>query len=216
MAAKTLRIVKGGDVSNITIQVLRSSDKLPNPLTTLVSAYAYLKKQDGTKLQKALTVSSAAEGKLLLSLTGAETDTLEEGSSQQFEIELNYTSGTVNASRVLQDLTLTAKAAGVGGNAITIAYTTGATAGAEVVSVVGQAISVQIAHGVSTATQVKAALDASAEAAVLVDVAVSGTGSNPQTAPVTAVQLSGGGPGTTTKFYVHSGPILEVTKRLFE
>lgn len=51
---------------------------------------------------------------------------------------------SVKASVVIQDLTYTADAKGSGGNAITVAYTTGGSAGAEVVSVVGNAISVAI------------------------------------------------------------------------
>lgn len=95
------------------------------------------------------------------------------------------------ASLIVQDLTYTADTAGTAGNSITIAYTAGATAGAEVVTVVGSAISVQIETGVSTATQVKTAVDASITAAALVDVSVSGTGSNAQvTAAVTP--LAGG------------------------
>lgn len=84
------------------------------------------------------------------------------------------------ASVVIQDLTYTADTAGFAGNSITIEYTAGGTAGAEVVSVVGNAISVQIEDGVSTATQIKAAVDGDVSAAALVDVAISGTGSNPQ------------------------------------
>ncbi len=97
----------------------------------------------------------------------------------------------VKASKVVQDLTYTADATGAAGNAITIAYTAGATAGSEVVSVIGTAISVQIATGVSTATQIKAAVDASVAAAALVDVSVSGTGSNTQVV-ASAAALTGG------------------------
>lgn len=92
------------------------------------------------------------------------------------------------AAVTIQDLIYTAKASG--GEAITIAYTTGGTAGSEVVTVVGNAISVQIESGVSTATQVKAAIDGDVDAAALVDVeVVTGQESNPQTAPVTATNL---------------------------
>lgn len=49
---------------------------------------------------------------------------------------------------------------GTDGNAITIAYTAGGTAGSEVVSLVGTAISVKIQSGVSTTNQVFAALQA--------------------------------------------------------
>lgn len=57
---------------------------------------------------------------------------------------------------------------GASGNSITLAYTGGATAGAEVVTVVGNAISVQIENGVSTITQVRTAINASPAAAALV------------------------------------------------
>lgn len=99
---------------------------------------------------------------------------------------------TVAASLTLQDINYQAKATGTGGNAITIAYTTGAVAGSEVVTVVGNAITVQIASGVSTATQIAAAVNASVDASALVTATVYGTGSNPQTAPVTGTNLAGG------------------------
>lgn len=73
----------------------------------------------------------------------------------------------VKATRVTQGLTLTAVAFGTSGNLISIAFTPGATAGAEVVSVVGNAISVQIETGVSTVTQVRTALQAAAPATAL-------------------------------------------------
>ncbi len=95
------------------------------------------------------------------------------------------------AHATIQDLTFTADATGTGGNAITVAYTTGATAGSEVVTVVSNAISVQIATGVSTATQIKAAVDASSPAAALVDTSITGTGSNAQTAILIGPTLAG-------------------------
>lgn len=88
---------------------------------------------------------------------------------------------TKAASVIIQDLTYTADAAGVGGNEISITYTGGGTAGSEVVTVDGNAISVQIQSGVSTATQVKTAVDASVPASALISIAISGSGSNSQT-----------------------------------
>ena len=99
---------------------------------------------------------------------------------------------TGTASLVVQDLTYAAVTAGAPGIAISIAYTTGGTAGSEVVSVSGNAISVQIAAGVSTATQIQTAVQASAPATALATVSVSGTGSNAQNAPSMA-QLIGAG-----------------------
>jgi len=98
----------------------------------------------------------------------------------------------VKASRVIQDITYTAASAYAEfGNAVTIAYTAGAVAGAEVVTVVGYAITIQIATGVSTATQVKAKFDAKAEAVALATAAITGTAGTAQIAAV-AIALTGG------------------------
>ena len=97
----------------------------------------------------------------------------------------------VAAVRVVQDLTYTAVTAGAAGNSITIEYTTGGTAGAEVVSVVGTAISVQIDSGVSTATQVRAAVLAFPAAIALVIPTISGTAGAAQVAAA-PIALAGG------------------------
>lgn len=95
------------------------------------------------------------------------------------------------ASLIVQDLTYLADTSGFAGNDISIAYTGGGTAGAEVVTVVGSAISVQIQSGVSTATQVKTAVDASVAASALISVSVSGLGITPQVTAA-AASLAGG------------------------
>lgn len=78
-----------------------------------------------------------------------------------------------------QDLTLTFNTVGDNNN-YTLEYTAGATAGSEVVSLVGTDISVQIEDGVSTATQIKAAMDAVPQLVAAITITISGTGSNPQ------------------------------------
>lgn len=80
----------------------------------------------------------------------------------------NLAGGTdlVAASVIVQDLTFKSWPAGIAGNGATISYTTGATAGSEVVSGTVAAASVQIQSGTSTATQIKAALDAATISAV--------------------------------------------------
>lgn len=95
------------------------------------------------------------------------------------------------ASLTEQDLTFTAIDLYTDGNLITVEYTGGGTAGSEVVTVVGNAISVQIQSGVSTATQIKTALDASAPAIALITTTITGTAA---TAQVTfgPTNLSGG------------------------
>jgi len=89
----------------------------------------------------------------------------------------------VQASLIFQDLTLTFTAPGTFNNSYTLEYTPGGTAGSEVISIAGFAIAVQIQSGVSTATQIKAALDANLTIAGNIAVVISGVGS---TAQVTA------------------------------
>lgn len=100
--------------------------------------------------------------------------------------------GALTATKVLQDLTFTAKIPGIQGNGVRIAYIAGGTAGSEVVTVLGATISVQIETAVSTATQVRTAILASQAAmSLLASVVISGTGSNAQVA-VAATPLLGG------------------------
>jgi hypothetical protein len=78
-----------------------------------------------------------------------------------------------------QDLTFTFNNVGNNNN-YTLEYIPGATAGSEVISLVGTDITVQIEDGVSTATQIKAAMDAVSQLAAAITITVSGVGSNPQ------------------------------------
>jgi hypothetical protein len=100
----------------------------------------------------------------------------------------NLQNAAIAASKVIQDLTYTAKTAGLAGNNITITYVSDVTQGNETAAAVGDVFTVHIESGVSTATQVKAAVDA---AAVLVDVAITGTAGNGQTT-VAGQALAGG------------------------
>jgi hypothetical protein len=93
------------------------------------------------------------------------------------------------AAVTLGGVTYTAVAVDATGNSITVAYTAGGTAGAEVVTVVGNAISVQIESGVSTITQVRTAVNLSAAAAALVT--ATGTSGTAVTT-ATATALTGG------------------------
>jgi len=79
-------------------------------------------------------------------------------------------------------LIFTAIAAGAAGNDISIEFLDTGTAGAEVVTVTTSKISVAMEATVSTATQIKAALDASTQAMALISVATTGTASTAQAA----------------------------------
>jgi hypothetical protein len=105
-------------------------------------------------------------------------------------VNLELDAGTAS-SLVEQDLTYTADAVGVAGDNITIAYIDDGTAGAETVNVTGTDIVVHMEAGVSTATQIKTAVDASGPASALISVAITGTGSNAQNA-VAETNLAGG------------------------
>jgi len=85
----------------------------------------------------------------------------------------------VQSTLTEQDLTFTWNLVG-DNNAYTMEYTPGATAGAEVVSILGNAIEVQIENGVSTANQIKTALEANMGFNSNVTVTVSGVGTDPQ------------------------------------
>lgn len=65
----------------------------------------------------------------------------------------------VKASLVVQDLTYTSKENGIDGNEVSIEYVGGALAGAEIVTLTDHKITVQIEDGVSTAEQIKTALE---------------------------------------------------------
>lgn len=115
----------------------------------------------------------------------------------------NLSGGTaaVAASIILQDLTIAADATGTAANGKTVTYTTGATAGAEVVTVSSGNINVQIQNGVSTATQIETALNAAVPFTSVYNVTVSGTGSTAQKTVNGATMTGAVGPNDLS-FYV--------------
>jgi hypothetical protein len=106
-------------------------------------------------------------------------------------VQCTLANSGVVATLDVQDITYTAREIGTGPHAITIAYTNTALAGAEVVTVVGNAISIAIETAVSTATQVLAAFNASAAAKLLVSAAISGTAGDAQVTAAAAALASG-------------------------
>ena len=87
----------------------------------------------------------------------------------------------VKSSVTIQDLFYEAIEANSGFDALAIIYTGGGTAGAEMVTAVFPNITVQIEDGVSTAQNVKDALDANGTFTSIATVTITGTASNPQT-----------------------------------
>ncbi len=88
---------------------------------------------------------------------------------------------SAKASRNIQNIAFVADNLGAAGNSISIEYTSGGTAGSEIVTVLSNAISVQIQSGVSTALQIKTAIDGFIAAAALVDTNIIGSSSTVQT-----------------------------------
>lgn len=120
------------------------------------------------------------------------------------EVTYGTTPAGVKASLVVQEITYTAVKAGSQGNLISIEYLSGGTAGAEVVTVTGNKISVVMEDGVTTATQMSAAIGASAAALLLVTRAITGTASNAQEAAVNTVLAAGAGQFYTSRFISES------------
>jgi hypothetical protein len=89
----------------------------------------------------------------------------------------------------------------LGGNGIVVALTTGGTYGAEVVTVVGSTITVQIQNNVSTARSIVTAIQASVPAEALVDVDVITDGKMKIGATATTANGSGGSLASGTYQY---------------
>lgn len=208
---KIFKIIQGSD-ETLKLQVRRVADSDPFPLTDVLGVYLRIETETGYMLKKG-SISSSAEGKIQFVLTSQDTAALKEKDGQTFEVILKYTAGTTAASKVIQDLTYTADDSGEEGNEISVTYEDGGTAGSEVVTVEGNKIIVSMEDGVSTATQIKTAVDAHAEAAALVAVTVSGTGSDVQDA-VAATSLTGGLPTKTVKRRIQFENCLDIKARL--
>lgn len=100
------------------------------------------------------------------------------------------------ATLTLGGVTYTAVAVDNTGNNIRVRYTGGATAGAEVVTVAGNDVTVQIEDGVSTITQVRVAFNLSAPAAALATATgTSGTAVSIAAYTALAGGITGGGAG---------------------
>ena len=120
------------------------------------------------------------------------------------EVSYGVTPASVKASVVIDDITYTAVNGGSQGNAITIQYVDTVLAGAETAVVTGNAILVNLEDGVSTATQVSAAIGASAAALLLVSRVITGTAGDPQVITAATNLLGGSGEFSTARFVSES------------
>lgn len=208
---KVFKIVKGSD-ETLKLQIRRVDTGDPFPLTDVVSVYLRVESESGFLLKKG-SIASSTEGKIEFALKSQDTEALKEKNGQSIEVILKYTAGTAAASKIIQDLTYAADDQGEEGNSISVTYEDTGTAGSEVVTVQGSKIIVSMEDGVSTATQIKAAVDAHAEAAALVGVTISGTGSDAQTEQSETL-LTGGLPTKTVKRKIQFDNCLEIVPAL--
>ena len=109
-------------------------------------------------------------------------------------VRLKATTPAAKATLTTQGLKVDAKLGGPTGNGISIEFTSGGTAGSEVVTVTGQAISVQIEDSVSTLAQVITALGLASPAVALATFTQIGLPTDPMTAAA-PLSLTGGAVG---------------------
>lgn len=100
----------------------------------------------------------------------------------------------VQSTLTIQDLTFVFNAPG-DNNGFTVEYVDDGTAGAETLSVLGQAVTVHMQSGVSTATNIKDAFDATPNVFTAITTTVTGVGSNPQTTTGPHNFIDGENPG---------------------
>lgn len=200
----TVAYTGGGTAGSEVVTVLSNaiSVQIASGASTAAQVLAAI---DGSAAARAL-VSASLTGQATHAQVAASATNLAGGSvtlqTSDDNMQLVYEGAVAGSTLVLQDITYTSVLVGLSGNLPSIQYTSGGTAGSEVVTVTGNAVSVKIASGVSTATQVLAAINASAAAAALVSGAITGTASNAQTT-AGPTNLSG---GTSTITIIDSTP----------
>lgn len=162
-----------------------------NPtITTMVGNSGY------TGVAIAGTIGTVNSG-FVSGLNFNQTVTLNKGNVVGLNISMdnvtNYAG--VQASVTIQDLTFTFVEPSANNNVYQIRFVDTVTAGSETVSVAGNDITVAIESGVSTATQVKAAADATIGFGASVTTTISGVASNPQVAQGFTSFAGGENPG---------------------
>lgn len=174
------------DPTKIVYELSRLNDK---SFRIIEEATHYARLTTGCVIDT-VTFSLPGDGKATFKAEGFAQDSLVAGEGLLAQA---LTGAEQLASLIEQDLTYDAIAAsGKDGNLVNIQYLAGGTAGAEVVTVVGNTITVQIDDGVSQADQIKTAWDLVAAAVALATCTVSGVGTNPQNIMVSAAFLMGG------------------------
>jgi hypothetical protein len=194
------------DLSDPTKIIYKLSALSDKSIKIIEEATHYSRVIHGAVVETA-TWTLAGDGKAMFKAEGFAQDVYVAGESNLAQA----TTGAAQvASAVIQDLTYNAQVAGSSGNLITINYIGGGTAGSEVVTVTGTNIVVQIENGVSTAQDIKNAIDGFPAASALVSVSITGLATNTQNTLTSAVHLSGGLNANEIKVALSTGELFEV------
>lgn len=149
-------LTAGTDGNDIRIKFVDDTDDVTVSTNDITVDF-----EDGaTAAHVAALINADAEANLLVVATGSPLDILRTDMAADF-VSLADGAAAATPSVIVQDLTFSSDTAGTAGNGATVSYTTGATAGAEVVSLSGSDITIQIQSGTSTATQIETAFNAS-------------------------------------------------------
>jgi hypothetical protein len=180
---------KSGDVIKFTLEynepvIVTGAPRVPITIGTKKTYLNYISTNDA---------DAAAVAKMLFEYTVVAGDS---ATASQVTLGQAAVAASVNILAGNAGITYTAVTAGTGGNAITVRYVVSGNNTALSVAVVSSAITVNLATdgggaATSTATLVKAAVDASGPASALVATALIGDGTGVVSA-VTATNLAGG------------------------
>lgn len=176
------------ECSSMTAVAVRTDNANAQQLFNAGMAKVYILLADDLDLEDALADGAGSDFYTLLISDDFDDD----------DIASVIETPAVAASKHIGNLTFTAKAAGTGGNSITVALLDDATAGSEIAHASGNAITIHMESGVSTANQILAAINESVSTTALVSAAVdSGQGSTAQTA-AGSQNLAGGAAAITS------------------
>lgn len=193
------------DLTNPAQIIYKLSRFNANSVRILEEATHYSRLTVGT-IVDSLTFSLPGDNKATLKMDGFAQDSYVSGETV---LAQDITGVEQLALLAVQDLTYTAiVGSGINGNLVQIEYVAGATAGAEVVTVIGNLIQVQISDGVSTASQIQTAINAEPLALALVTVAL--TGADVAQVAAVATYLVGGLGTNDIKVQPGKGVLFEI------
>lgn len=170
-------------------EYIHNSALMANQTNAIITGFSFdFLMFEGCKIDYKLkdSASNVRMGTMLIATNGTVTNLTDDSSDTGVDnVTFNSMFVGDSATAVIQSLTYTAVVPNSSGNAISIEYVNDGTAGSETASVIGNAITVHIQSGVSTANQIITAVQASVPASALVTVFLSGLNVAQVTTPQT-------------------------------